>query len=48
MPDIAAFGGILADSRLGKREVAVIADKGFESDANEEAPPMRPWATSWR
>ena len=37
MPDIAAFGGILADSRLGKREVAVIADKGSEGDANEEA-----------
>ena len=48
VPDIAAFGGILADSRLGKREVAVIADKGSEGDANEEAPPTRPWATSWR
>ena len=48
VPDIAAFGGILADSRLGKREVAVIADKGSEGDANEEAPPTRPWATSRR
>ena len=37
VPDIAAFGDILADSGLRKREVTVIADKGFESDANEEA-----------
>ena len=36
VPDVTAFGGIIADSGLKKSDVTVIADKGFQSDLNEE------------
>ena len=35
VPDVSAFSDIVADAGLGKRDVTVIADKGFESGLNE-------------
>lgn len=36
VPDVAAFADMVADSGLRKRDVVVVADKGFESGANEQ------------
>jgi len=35
VPDVSAFSDIVADAGLGKRDVTVVADKGFESGLNE-------------
>ena len=35
VPDVSAFSDIVADAGLRKRDVTVIADKGFESGLNE-------------
>ena len=35
VPDVSAFSDIVADAGLRRREVTVIADKGFESELNE-------------
>jgi len=37
VPDVAAFRDILGDSGMRNRDVTVIADKGFESELNEDA-----------
>jgi len=35
VPDVSAFSDIVADAGLRRRDVTVIADKGFESELNE-------------